>query len=171
MAQEGLWNITQKEDVGGQGCLVQRGRRLDQRVQGHVRRNFYLGSWVREDVEGKAAQMENMSEDAKEEESKSGQREVEGTCSEVTLNGFVLITLFVTILVVIVLKFFHFGSGDFGHVGEATELSSVRAFDLTVSPEFEGDLPFPLLSNSQFKCGVLPLLAPFCCVDSPRGQE
>ena len=40
-----------------------------------------------------------------------------------------------------------------------TELSSVRSFDLTVSLEFDSDLPVSLLSNPQFNCGVLQTLS------------
>ena len=44
---------------------------------GAMREEKFLSSWLREDVEGAKAEMERLKEEAKQEENKSGKREVE----------------------------------------------------------------------------------------------
>ena len=61
MAQQGVWNITKKENVKTETCSGN--------TKAMHEENF-LGSWLREDVEAKEEEKNNMNKEAKEEESK-----------------------------------------------------------------------------------------------------
>ena len=47
----------------------------------------FLSSWLRDDTESKAEEMENMDKEAKEEASKRGKRELEGEREKVSVVG------------------------------------------------------------------------------------
>ena len=64
-----------------------------------------LSSWLREDVEGKTAEMEKANREAKEEESKSGKRQVEGGGKRIKVNSRRVCSDRVSIIVLNVLKF------------------------------------------------------------------
>ena len=78
MACKGLWNICQKEDGERQRSAAKR-RGSNQRIHGHARRA--LSSWLREDVEGKAAEMENVGREVKEE-ANVGRESVREKCEQ-----------------------------------------------------------------------------------------
>ena len=69
--KKGLWILAKKRMLEDRGCLP--------RKDGDVlREENFLGSWLREDVEGKEKERENVNKAAKEEERKRVKREVEG---------------------------------------------------------------------------------------------
>ena len=71
MAQNGIWNMAKK--------------RLLREYQAMHEENF-LNSWLREDVERKVEERERLNEEAKQEESKHGKREVEGEMERVEIE-------------------------------------------------------------------------------------
>ena len=114
----------------------------------------FLSSWLREDVEGKAEDMESASREAKEEESKSDKREVgkergrvevntqrvpfgrspslssRGECFEVTSDL------------------------EVRSVGVVSECALARVFYLTASPDVDCDLPAVLFSKNMLNLSV-----------------
>ena len=77
MAQEGLWNIAKKRMLEDRGAVSRQDADLRREYQATHEENFFR-NWFQEDVEGEAEDRERSNKEAKEEESTSGKREVEG---------------------------------------------------------------------------------------------
>ena len=76
MAKKGLWYIAKKRMLEDRGALPKEdGNQLREYHAMHEEK--FLGSWLRGDEEYKKAEMNKLSEEAKQAESKSGKREVE----------------------------------------------------------------------------------------------
>ena len=74
MAQNGLWNITKKRMLEDRGVLPkEEGDRIGENKAMHE--ESFVSSWLREDMEGKTAEVEEMNKRAKEEEAKSEKKE------------------------------------------------------------------------------------------------
>ena len=58
MAQKGFWNIAKKRMLKDRGALPKEEGDLIREFKAMLEENF-LSSWLREDEEGKAAQVEN----------------------------------------------------------------------------------------------------------------
>ena len=180
MAQKALWNIAKKGGcwMTGEHCLKKRERRLCQIIQGHARRP--LSQQLAEGGYGRqGGTMEKTSGEAREEESKSGKREMEGQRERFEVNSErdcrgCLLGLFV----VKVLKFF--SDPEVEDVGSECEVSArflVRLVDLTASPDVECNFPAVLPSKFQVNLSVTQTFffsgkrgvsgALFLC---PRGQ-
>ena len=76
LAQTGLWNIAKKRMLEGRGALPKADGDLLCEHQATHKENF-LSRWLREDVKGKE-ERKRLNEEAKQEDSKSGNREVAG---------------------------------------------------------------------------------------------
>ena len=77
MAQKEFWKIAKKRMLEDRGALPREDGDMLRQYQAMHEENF-LGSWLRLDAEGKVEEMERLIKEAKEEESKSGKKEVEG---------------------------------------------------------------------------------------------
>ena len=86
MAQKGLWNIARKRTLEDRGALPTEDGDLLREYQAMHEDNF-LSRWLREHVEGKAEEREKLNKEAKEEESKSGKRVVNGERERVEMNS------------------------------------------------------------------------------------
>ena len=67
MEHKGLWNIAEKNMLQDRGALPREDGDLLQEFQAMHEENF-LSCWLRQDVEGKGEERENMYKEAKEEE-------------------------------------------------------------------------------------------------------
>ena len=86
MAQKGLWNIARKRTLEDRGALPTEDGDLLREYQAMHEDNF-LSRWLREHVEGKEEEREKLNKEAKEEESKSGKRVVNGERERVEINS------------------------------------------------------------------------------------
>ena len=76
VAQKALWNIARDKKLEDRGAFPEEDGHQLRKYRAMLEENF-LSSWLREDVEVRIAEMEKWNEEAKQEESKSGKREVE----------------------------------------------------------------------------------------------
>ena len=89
MAQKRLWDIAKKRMLEDRGALPREDGDLLREYQEMHEENF-LSSWLQEDVEGKEEEREKMNKEAKEEESRSGKREVEGERKRVEIDSKII---------------------------------------------------------------------------------
>ena len=75
-SEKGYGNSAKERMLGDRGAFLEEdGNRMREYKAMHEE-NF-LSSWLREDVEGVKAEIQRLNEESKQEESKSGKREVE----------------------------------------------------------------------------------------------
>ena len=86
MAQKICKTVPKKRMLEDRGALTEEFGNVIREYQAMQEENVLHG-WLRENVEGKAEEMENVSRAAKEEESKSGKREVEEKREVVEVNS------------------------------------------------------------------------------------
>ena len=76
MAQKALWNVAREKMLEDRGALPKADGDLSREYKA-MHEEHILCSWLREHVEGTVERRKNMNKYAREEESKSGKREVE----------------------------------------------------------------------------------------------
>ena len=80
-----LWNIAKKRVLAGRGAMPREEDDLVRQYEATYEESS-LSTWPKEDTEGKAEEVEEMRKRTKEEEIKSGRREVEGEMERIAVD-------------------------------------------------------------------------------------